>query len=795
MQMPDISTAEMIDYIKDMVDTLWLIDTDRGKVAVLRDSMIPELEGTTQDYTVLSDMFAENYVYSADVELWNEVLNLPALQAMAAEGTGEKRLDIRFYNSVSGFEWHKSAIRVLRGQEGRPDRIMLTGQNIHDKRKSEIVARAVQTEYDYVAYIEASKNSYVMYHSNKDSGTPIPPVSGSDYEGEVVRYNGMYVVEEECEDVTRNLLIDNVRPYLEQDGEFLIFAKMKENGRLRDKLMRFSYFDREKDIWLLTRTDITEIQNEKRQRELLQDALNAAKMANQAKSEFLSRMSHDIRTPMNAIIGMTAIAGAHIEDRERVTDCLSKITMSSRLLLSLINEVLDMSKIESGKIVLAEEDINLPELLQGIVAMIQPMIRVKKHAFDIRLNGLRHEKLIGDRQRLEQVFLNLLSNAVKYTPDEGRVLFEIREKPSGQRGMGCFEFVIEDNGIGMRPDFLERLFQPFERADDDAIRAIQGTGLGMAISKNIVEMMDGDIKVESTYGKGARFTVTICLRIQEQTNVDSGILHDLPVLVVDDDKIVCQNTCERLSDLGMRGEWTLNGYEAVDRTAAAHERGEDYFAVIVDLKMPGIDGIETTRRIRARVGYEVPIIMISAYDWSEYEAEAKAAGVDGFIMKPLFRSQLAWKLKQFASKDEVRTQESTGPLVQGTYNGSRILLVEDNLLNQEIAQELLSSTGAAVETADNGKIAVEKVERSSENYYDLILMDMQMPVMDGCEAARVIRGLDRLDVKTMPIVAMTANAFSEDVEKTRRAGMNEHMAKPIDLKRLSQTLERWLNRS
>ena len=552
-------------------------------------------------------------------------------------------------------------------------------------------------------------------------------------------------------------------------------------------------------IYLVIYIDITNetelrLMQEKleKQAQDLRDALAQAEHANKAKSDFLSRMSHDIRTPMNAIIGMTAIAGAHLGDNERVQDCLNKITISSKLLLSLINEVLDMSKIESGKMSLAEEEIRLPEMLHGIVTMFQPSIRDKGQRFDIRLHKVQHELLIGDQQRLEQVLLNLLSNAVKYTPNGGSICFEISETPCAQKDLARFEFVVRDTGIGMKPEFLSHIFEPFERADDVSIQTIQGTGLGMCISKNIVEKMDGTIRAESEYGKGSCFTVSLCMRIAEDTGATDALFKNLSVLVVDDDESVSQGICERLTNLGMQAEYVLSGQEAVEKAAAAHQDGENYFAVIVDLKMAGLDGIETARCIRQKIGDEVPIIMISAYDWSEYEAEARAAGVNGFIMKPLFPSQLVYKLKQFMQQAPIELPSSPTRLLEGDYAGHKILLVEDNELNQEIAQELLHDTGAAVDTADNGQIAVDMVSASPEHTYDMILMDMQMPVMDGYAATQAIRKLDREDVKTLPIIAMTANAFPEDIQKTRAAGMDEHMAKPIDLQHLSAVLKRWL---
>lgn len=539
-------------------------------------------------------------------------------------------------------------------------------------------------------------------------------------------------------------------------------------------------------------TDITEqreLQHKLEERtKLLNSALEEARRANSAKSDFLSRMSHDIRTPMNAILGMTTIAASHVHDPDRITDCLGKITVSSKLLLSLINEVLDMSKIESGRIVLAEEEVNLAELVQGVVTMVQPQINVKNLVFKTYVNNITHEMVVSDMQRLQQLLLNLLSNAVKYTPEGGKVLLEINEKASERADTAKFEFVVSDTGIGMKPEFLRRVFEPFERAEDEKIQAVQGTGLGLSICKSVAELMGGSIQVESTYGVGSRFTVSVCLKVQEDA-ADESALAGLRVLVADDDETICRSTCERLEGLGMITEWVTDGRQALEKVSEAHEAGEDYFTVILDYRMPGLNGIETTRLIREAAGSELPVVIISAYDLSDQMDAAKLAGANGFITKPLFRSRLVYKLKQFTG-DGYKTPEQKPPL-SGSYENRRILLVEDNALNREIAAELLSGVGAAVDSAENGKEAVEQIEASPIGYYDIVFMDMQMPVMDGCTATVKIRELPREDVKTLPIIAMTANAFADDRQKTKDAGMNGHLAKPVDLDQLQQILEKW----
>ena len=496
---------------------------------------------------------------------------------------------------------------------------------------------------------------------------------------------------------------------------------------------------------------------------------------------------------MNGIIGMTAIAAAHIDDKERVKDSLQKITQASKHLLSLINEVLDMSKIESGKVQLIEEEFNLSDLVDNLLSMTNSQIEEHHHELSINISGVAHEAVVGDSLRIQKVFTNLMGNAVKFTPDGGKIRLSITEKPSNQAKVGCYEFVFEDNGIGMSEEFIEHIFDPFARAEGSLVNKIQGTGLGMPISRNIVRMMGGDIKVESKLGVGSRFTVTMYLKLQDHAEIHYDKFIDLDVLVADDDALSLESCCCMLNDLGMKAEGVSTGSQAVERVVLHHEQKRDYFACIIDWKMPDMDGIATTKAIRKAVGDDVPIIIISAYDWSDIELEARAAGANAFISKPLFRSRLAKTFSILLGEEEQK--ELDMPLVElesMDLSGRRALLVEDNELNAEIAAEILKTTGLTIEYAADGTEAVDMMNESEDGYYDIIFMDIQMPKMNGYDATRAIRAMNRNYCRQIPIIAMTANAFAEDVLAAKTVGMNEHIAKPLELKALAKTLNKWL---
>ena len=525
----------------------------------------------------------------------------------------------------------------------------------------------------------------------------------------------------------------------------------------------------------------------------LQVAVEKAESANRAKSTFLSNMSHDIRTPMNAIIGFTTLALSNIDDTDRVKDYLAKTLASSNHLLSLINDVLDMSRIESGKIHLEEVEVNLSDVLHDLKTIVSGQIYAKQLELYMDAMDVTDEDVYCDKTRLNQILLNLLSNAIKFTPAGGTVSVRVRQLAGKVRGCGQYEFRIKDNGIGMSQEFAQKIFEPFERERTSTVSRIQGTGLGMAITKNIVDMMGGTIEVQTAQGKGSEFIICLPLRTQDEHRPVEKIteLEGLKALVVDDDFNTCDSVTKMLVKVGMRAEWTLSGKEAVLRARQSIEMSDVYHAYIIDWRLPDMNGIEVTRQIRS-LHDDTPIIILTAYDWSDIEVEAKAAGVTAFCSKPMFMSDLRETLMSALGQKPADAVQRLLPEKNADFKGKHILLVEDNELNREIAQEILQEYGFLVDTAENGAVAVEKVSTAAPGSYDLVLMDVQMPIMDGYTATRKIRALDDPARAKLPIIAMTANAFDEDRRNALESGMNGFLSKPIVIDDLVQELRKIL---
>ncbi len=566
-------------------------------------------------------------------------------------------------------------------------------------------------------------------------------------------------------EIRQNLLITQKR--LEQANEELKEEEKKVEAALETEM--------EKDAEL------------REQQDQLSLALAAAQQANKAKTMFLNSMSHDIRTPMNAIIGFTALAQTHIDHTEQVQDYLAKINTSSTHLLSLINDILDMSRIESGSVKLDEKPVHMPDLLHDLRTMIQGLINAKQLNLYIDTQDVQHEDVITDKLRLNQILINIVGNAIKFTPVGGDIIIHLVEKPCHTSGYTTYEFSIKDTGIGMSPEFIGHVFDTFAREQSSTVSGIQGTGLGMAITKNIVEMMGGTIEVESEEGKGSKFTVTLTVRLASRPIQYQPIpeLKGARALVVDDDIDTCRSVCKMLRSIDMQPDWTVTGKEAVLRAQDASELNDEYKVYIIDYLMPDMNGIETIRRIRRVIREEVPIIVLTAYDWTDFEKEAREAGATAFVAKPIFMSELRSVLTKPV---QMEAQETEAAESACDYSGKRVLLVEDNELNRELASAILEETGMIIDCAEDGIEAVNIINEASEDQYDLVLMDIQMPRMDGYTATKEIRTLANNRKANIPIVAMTANAFDEDRQKAFECGMNGHIVKPVDIKEIIKVL-------
>ena len=591
-------------------------------------------------------------------------------------------------------------------------------------------------------------------------------------------------------DAEKNYL-EGIQVHEQRDWDFEYIHQQTEESRWFHTVAMGSEISGKKKYILV----MSDRSADRKMNQALAEAVHVAETASKAKSTFLSNMSHDIRTPMNAIIGFTTLALSNIDNTQRVRDYLGKILSSSNHLLSLINDILDMSRIESGKIHLEETAVSLSDVLHDLKTIISGQIHAKQLELYMDAMDVANENVYCDKTRLNQVLLNLLSNAVKFTPAGGTVSVRLKQLPEAVKGCALYEIRVKDNGIGMSQEFAQKIFSPFERERTSTVSKIQGTGLGMAITKNIVEMMGGTIEVQTEQGKGTEFIVRLPFRIQPETHRVEKIaaLEGLKALVVDDDFNTCDSVTKMLVKVGMRSEWTLSGREAVLRARQSMELGDAFHAYIIDWRLPDMNGIEVTRQIRS-LGDDTPIIILTAYDWADIEAEAKAAGVTAFCAKPLFMSDIRQTLMTAIGQTQAEAEQPILPMASPDFKGKRILLVEDNELNREIAAEILNEYGFLVDSAENGAVAVERVKNSAPGDYDLVLMDVQMPIMNGYEATKQIRALDNPGLAGITILAMTANAFDEDRKEALKCGMNGFLSKPIIMDELICALQNSLHK-
>ena len=809
-------------YVISSVNTLFarfvMVDLEKETYQYLVDTK-PEQEGfpLRGAYEDFSAYLCSYLAEEEDKKKFAQIFKPEFLVKELGEDVTDARYEYHVQrNGVS--EWEHLNIVCLERRNGRASKVVVIRQNITEIKEKELqiqarISLANRKERQYRMAI--TKDSICTYDFNltKDwieqdivnladenrgsllemVGIHAPCKASECFE----RWKEEIVAEESIEDYSKVVNVDYLKKSFEEGRAEVIIEYWRQYGEkklcVRQSFIMTQEDDTEDIIVMVVTKDITEqVRKQIEQTQALQEALMQAQHANRAKSTFLSNMSHDIRTPMNAVIGFATIAVNHIDNRAQVKDCLHKVLSSSNHLLSLINDILDMSRIESGKVQIKEQPCNISDVMHDLVNIIQPQVKAKQIELFIDTYNISNEEVFADSLKLNQVFLNLLSNAVKYTPAKGTIYFKIMQKASFCRGYSDYCFVVKDDGIGMSPEFVEHIFEPFEREASTTRTGIQGTGLGMAITKNIVDMMGGEISVKSEKDKGSEFTVELRLKLQDsaENTKQNEELKGKRVLVVDDDLDTCNGVSRMLEQLGMRAEWTTSGREAAYRAKMAIEQGDPYYTYMVDWQMPETSGVETTIKIRGLAGDEVPIIILTAYDWSDIEDEARVAGVSAFCAKPLFMSDLRTAI--LAVNHLIEREEQVAAWTQADFRGKRVLLVDDIEMNREIAEEILKETGFMVESAPDGTDAVDMVKMSEEYYYDAILMDVQMPIMDGYEATRTIRALHREDVRDMPIIAMTANAMDEDKEEALMNGMNDHIAKPIDMDVFMEILAKFL---
>ena len=760
-------------------------------------SAIPDWENES-DYLKRVQMLGNTLVIPEDRQAFFFATE-PALVSQKVKGGVPYFINFRV--CLNGkIEWYQAKFIHHLAHKGHNCAVVGIANNdafMRSKEEQQAVVSALMQDFECLNIITLSENKLndeiIPYRLNKTFEDRIP---GWDNEKHfTTRLNLLMdnlVYPPDREDFYKKTRRESILSELQHDAAYFVNFRIEIGGELQYYQIKFSYIKDEfgqiaKLIVGIHCID-EQVKAQQQQQEALRQALELAQSANRAKTTFLNNMSHDIRTPMNAIIGFTGLAASHIDSRELVAEYLKKIGQSSEHLLSLINDILDMSRIESGKMTLNEQPENLSEIVHTIRNITQSGIASKNLDFFMDVMDIQNEYIYCDKLRLNQVLLNVLSNAIKYTPARGTISFRVSESNIRSDGYASFRFTVKDNGIGMSEDFVKTIFEPFTRVKSSTISGIQGTGLGMAITKNIVDMMGGKIRVQSEENVGTEVDLEFDFRIvgvNKEDEIPEALnkLQGLRALVADDDLSSCVSISKMLKSIRMRSEWCSSGKEAVFRAQTAHNESDDFSVYIIDCIMPDMNGIETARRIRSVVGEFVPIIIVTAYDWADIEAEAYEAGVTAFVNKPLFMSDLKKTLTRCIDPECVKPDEE-----KPDYSGKKILLVEDNEMNREIACEILSEYGFALDTAEDGTVAVEKMESALPGQYDLILMDIQMPLMDGYEAARRIRSLPSAEIARIPIVAMTANAFEEDRRAALDAGMNEHIAKPVDIQKLLAVL-------
>lgn len=743
--------------------------------------------GDTYDQTV--QKLADSALDPATGEELRASLGREKVLADYAAGKTDFHFAFLRRRNGGGYFWGSTKLRsYLNPETGDVIMFFYTTDITEQKLREQLLHQVARLDYEMLTEIDMGRDVYRVLSFDGPGVNPFSAEGSFQEEARRIAENSMN--EESRREYLSKLDYTYMKKTLAREPVYT-FAVETRDGQGQNRVKRFQVFYVEKHLGrvCVARSDVTDVVlKEQKQKEELAAALVAAEQANVAKSDFLSRMSHEIRTPMNAIIGMSTIAAQSIGDDEQVADCIAKIGISSRFLLSLINDILDMSRIESGKMLLKNEKIPIEEFLYGLNSICYTQAESKGIDYECIVDPVLDDYYIGDAMKLQQVLLNIISNAIKFTAEGGKVTFSVEQRKRAKND-AVLRFVINDTGVGMSEEFLPHIFEPFSQESTGTTALYGGTGLGLAISKNIVDLMDGKISVRSIKGIGTEFTVDVKLGLTEDE-----LLHHRQkkqynfshMKTVDDDVAVCESAVVTLHEMGISAEWVDSGRKAIERVQGLLDDGRYFDMILIDWKMPEMDGIETARRIRAMVGPEVTIIIMTAYDWASIEHEAKLAGVNLLMSKPMFKSSLVSAFSRVLGEKDEQVQQ---PVVADyDFTGRRVLLAEDNALNTEVAVMLLKNRGFAVESAENGLRALEMFSKSPKGYYDGILMDIRMPLMDGLTAASSIRHLSNEDASTIPIIAMTANAFDNDIEKSKAAGMNAHLAKPIDPERLYQTL-------
>ncbi len=767
----------------------YYVEFSSGTYSVFnRESFFDERYSKDNHWEQFND-YIHNFIHKDDQE---KLFNASRIETMRERLQRETRYSLIVREiTEKGMRWLR--FEVNRGVDGNHAAVSL--MDVSEEKETKIklekmdIVKALSRDYTEITQVDLEENMSVAF---KSLGEMVDDDSRkfNQYDKTWEWVIEKYVYPEDRETFRNKISAEALECALKDTDSLIIPFRATLEGEVHHyqvKVVRAG--DDCRHLIMGIRNADAEVMAEEERRKVLQDALAAAEHANRAKTTFLNSMSHDIRTPMNAIIGFTALAAAHIDNKKQVSDYLGKISVSSKHLLSLINDVLDMSRIESGKVKLEERETRLPDVLHDLRTIIQANVHSKQLELFIDTVDVVHEEIICDRLRLSQILLNLISNAVKFTKPGGMLSIRVIENDDAPNGYASYTFRVKDSGIGMSKEFQKHIFESFTREQTATVSGIQGAGLGMAITKNIVDMMGGTISVESEIGKGSEFTVCLQFRICGSATYCERIpkLAGLHALVADDDFNTCASVTRMLGKIGMRAEWTTSGKEAILRTQLAIENGDEFSAYIIDWIMSDMNGIETVRRIRAIIGDSKPIIIMTAYDWTDIEEEAREAGVTAFCSKPLFMSELREVLLRPIEEEEAAGEAAESS--DDSFAGKRLLLVEDNELNQEIAATILEEHGFSVDLAGDGTVAVEKMETSDAGHYDMILMDIQMPCMDGYEATRRIRAMKDKAKANIPIYAMTANAFQEDRQKALDAGLNGHIAKPIDIANLMTILK------